>query len=136
MISNKVTWIVTWESLERSAVHVSLRVYVLHSMQWPFIKGEVGKLWKVVHTVDKNSPLRRMGEVTTISHVRILYFLCFCTKVLMLEFCFSFSFNYCYYWSWVVGSANINFVLTMQRKLLYSISPPSCWGMQLSVLNF
>ena len=57
-------------------------------------------------------------------------------KVLMSELCFTFSFNYWYYWSWVVGTANINFVLTMQRKLLHSISPPLCWGIQLSVSNF
>ena len=52
----------------------------------------------------------------------------------MSEFSFTFSFNYCYYWSWVVGMANINFVLTMQSKLLQSISPSPpllprlCWG--------
>ena len=39
----------------------------------------------------------------------------------MSEFFFGFSFNYCYYCSW---SANINFVLTMQRKHSQSISPP------------
>ena len=54
----------------------------------------------------------------------------------MSEFCFAFSFNCCYYWSWVIETANINFVLTMQRKLLHGISPPLCWGMQLSVSNF
>ena len=35
-----------------------------------------------------------------------------------------------------VGTANINLVLTIQRKLLHSISPPLCWGMELSVSNF
>ena len=38
--------------------------------------------------------------------------------------------------AWVVGTANINFVLTMQRKLLHSINPLLCWAMQLSVSNF
>ena len=47
----------------------------------------------------------------------------------MSEFCFSFSFNYCYYWSWVVGTANINFVLTMQRKILHSTRFPIVGGM-------
>ena len=51
------------------------------------------------------------------------FFLVFEQKVLLSESCFSFSFNYCYYWSWVVGTANINFVLTMQRKALHSITP-------------
>ena len=46
----------------------------------------------------------------------------------MSEFCFSFSFNYCYYWSWVVGIANINFVLTMQRKVLHSTGFPIVGG--------
>ena len=58
LISNKVTWIVTWEYLERFTVYVSLRVYVLHCMQCLFIKGEIGKFLKVVYTVDKNSPLK------------------------------------------------------------------------------
>ena len=135
LISNKVTWIVTWESLERFTVHVSLRVYALHCMQCLFIKRELRKFLKVVYTVNKNSPLKQRGEVKSISHVWILFFHVFEQKVLMSEFCFT-CFVYCYYWSWVVGTANINFVLTMQRKLLHSISPPLCWGIQLSVSNF
>ena len=54
----------------------------------------------------------------------------------MSELCFTFFFNYWYYWSWVVGTANIKFVLTMQRKLLHSISPPLYWEMQVTVSNF
>ena len=50
------------------------------------------------------------------------FFHVFEQKVLMSEFCSAFSFNYIYYWSWVVGTANINFVLNMQRKLLHSLS--------------
>ena len=53
LISNKVTLIVTWESLERFTVHVQL-----HCMQCLFIKGEIGKFLKVVYTVDKNSRLK------------------------------------------------------------------------------
>ena len=64
------------------------------------------------------------------------FFHVFEQKMLMSEFCFAFSFNYCYYWSWIKGTANINFVLTMQTKLLHIISPPLCWGMQLSASNF
>ena len=62
LISNKVTWIVTWEILERFVVHVSLRVYALYCMQCPFIKAEMEKLLKIVETVDKNSPLKRRGK--------------------------------------------------------------------------
>ena len=50
------------------------------------------------------------------------FFHVFEQKVLMSEFCSAFSFNYIYYSSWVVGTANINFVLNMQRKLLHSLS--------------
>ena len=46
MISKKVTWIVTWENLERFAVHVSLKVYALHSMECPFIKGGDRKIFE------------------------------------------------------------------------------------------
>ena len=53
LISNKVTLIVTWESLERFTVHVQL-----HCMQCLFIKGEIGKFLKVVYTVDKSSPIK------------------------------------------------------------------------------
>ena len=56
------------------------------------------------------------------------FFHVFEQKVLMSEFCFTFSFNYCYYWLWVVGTANINFVLTLQRKLLHGISPTFMLG--------
>ena len=56
-------------------MHVSLRAYVLHSMQWPFIKGEVEKLWKVVHTVDKNSPLRRRGSNNNFSCLNLIFFM-------------------------------------------------------------
>ena len=41
---------------------------------------------------------------------------------------FRIIFNYCYYCSWVVGTANINFVLNMLRKLLHSISLPFMLG--------
>ena len=58
LIRNNVTWILTWESLERFTVHVSLRVYALHCMQCLFIKGEIRKFLKVVYTVNKNSPLK------------------------------------------------------------------------------
>ena len=46
VISKKVTWIVTWENLERFAVHVSLKVYALHSMECPFIKGGDRKIFE------------------------------------------------------------------------------------------
>ena len=62
LISNKVTLIVTGESLERFVVHVNLRVYTFHSIQCLFIKEEIGKSVKVLHAVDKNSPLRRRGK--------------------------------------------------------------------------
>ena len=53
LISNKVTWIVTWESLERFTVHVQLCC-----MQCLFIKRGIGKFLKVIYTVDKSSPLK------------------------------------------------------------------------------
>ena len=56
------------------------------------------------------------------------FFHVFEQKVLMSEFCSAFSFNYIYYWSWVVGTANINFVLNIQRKLLHSLSTSLCLG--------
>ena len=93
-------------------------------MQCPFIKAEMEKLLKIVETVDKNSPLKGEGSNNNCSCLNLIFFHVFEQKVLMSEFCFSFSFSYCYYWLLVIGTANINFVLTMKRKTPTQYQPP------------
>ena len=121
MITNKVTWVVIWESLERFAVHVSFRLYALHCIQCSFIKRVIGKFLKVVYRVDKHSPRRRIEKNFVSCQNSISDFL----------------------WITVTTGHELQElqILTLFypcKENSYTVSAPLplCWELQLSVLNF
>ena len=122
MITNKVTWVVTRESLETFAVHVSFRLYALHCIQCSFIKRVIGKFLKVVYRVDKNSPLRRI-EKNFVS-------------------CQNSSISHFLWITFTIGhelqELQILTLLYPCKENSYTVSAPLplCWDLQLSVSNF
>ena len=100
------------------------------------LKGRQGN-FRRPYTQWMKTPLQEGGgSSNNFSYPNPIFLHTFEQKLLVSKFCFSFSFNYCYYWSGLVGTVNINFVLTLQGKALHSIIPPLSWRMHLSVSNF